>query len=134
MRDKPRFIQVSAIWYERFLECSRTQGTPIFPSSVWRFYHSLLDLGKKELAIQSIVADYYFKEWLPELRNKVNERMEKEISDSAGILKGIEIEEEANTIVNLFDFIKQTIQDSGIGWQIGDDGGGGAWDYADAIE
>lgn len=129
---KNPFVAVSAIWYERFLECSRTYGTDIFTKSVWRFYHSLLNLGEGKLAIKNIVYQYYTEEYLPELEYRINESIDSK-NVTYGLRKGIKALEEQRLIVNLFEYIIQTIQDSGVGWPtyVATDE---AWDYDDSIK
>jgi hypothetical protein len=113
--ESSRFVSVTAIWYERYLECSRTYGTDVFSDSVWRFYHSLLNLAEGKLAIRDMVDDYLKNIWYPKINKIVakntegftdvtNRDMEKQITESEYIFE-------------VFDFIKQTIQDSGVGWQ-----------------
>ena len=122
MRDKKNlFIAVSAIWYERFLECSRTQGTDEFSSSVWRFYHSLLNLGENDLAIKNIVVKYTDNIWRPKLEQRFGEEVEKITSSTRGVKHFIRGFVEKELIVQLFEFMIQTIQDSGIGWPTQDE-------------
>lgn len=131
MKDKHGFIAISAIWYERFLECSRTYGTSEYPHSVWRFYHSLLNLGTDKLAIKTIIQNYVENEWEP-MTLYLLIKQTRYTTDSDVInhnRKQIELQH----IHLVFDHIVQTIQDSGIGWTIiGSDGS--AWDYDDAIK
>ena len=118
---KKQFIAVSAVWFERFLECSRTHGTQEFPKSVWRFYHSLLNLGEEKLAIKNIVGDYYKNTWYPNFietvkadctRSNVSTDQDYDMSNRKLIYDG----NERVQIVHLYEFIIQTIQDSGVGW------------------
>jgi len=118
---KKQFIAISAVWFERFLECSRTHGTKEFPHSVWRFYHSLLNLGEEELAIKNLVGNYYTDIWYPNFietieadceRSNVSMDMDYDMSNRKLIYDG----NEQIQIVHLFEFIIQTIQDSGVGW------------------
>jgi len=118
MTDKKAFVAVSAIWFERFLECSRVQGTELFPKSVWRFYHSLLNLGENELAIKDIIKDYYNSTWKPklELAAEMECKRERISINNTSSRSVIYQENEAELIIELFEFITQTIQDSGVGW------------------
>lgn len=116
------FIAISAIWYERFLECSRTDGTDEFVNSVYRYKNSLVDLGDDNLAIKKIVQDFYDKTWMPRFVKEVervchSENISKNDSSSITV---IQKEIEKDFIVDLYMFINQTIQDSGIGWQMQD--------------
>lgn len=134
--DKKSFVAISAIWYERFLECSRTQGTEEFPNSVWRFYHSLLNLGENELAIKDQVKKYINENWSIHLDTYIQDTINKEHINSNDYQEIVRIENNCKKqmMVNLFEFIIQTIQDSGVGWpniKIGDTE---AWDYDDAIQ
>jgi len=107
------------IWYERFLECSRTQGTSEFSKSVWRFYSSLLNLDDKELAIKSKVDDYVDNIWKPEIKKVVRNHIHG--STNSGIINAEWKIVEKQNIHLVFDFIIQTIQDSGLGWPTKDD-------------
>lgn len=121
MIKKPSYIAISAIWYERFLECSRTHGTDGFPGSVWRFYHSLLNLGADNLAIKKQVDDYILNVWQPELEKKLEIEYRKTKSQTTGIKQFIRKFVEQEHITNLFSFMIQIIQDSGIGWPTQDE-------------
>jgi len=122
MIDKKKTsIAIAAIWFERFLECSRTHGTTDFPTSVWRFYHSLLNIGEDKLAIKDIVQKYHDDIWKPGLNEiyKADCKRSHIGLDSrhhVGSRRIIYDMNEQNKIVELFEFIIQTIQDSGIGW------------------
>lgn len=122
MNDKKKsFVAVSAIWFERYLECSRTHGTTDFPSSVWRFYHSLLNIGEGKLAIKDIVRKYHDEVWKPRL-NKIykadcsRSHVGLETRHHVGSRRIIYALNEQSKIVELFEFITQAIQDSGVGW------------------
>jgi len=108
------FVAISAIWYERFLECSRTYGTGEFNSSVWRFYHSLLNLDDEELNIKSKVKAFIEEEWRPMVREIV--RNNTYMTSDPGVIDTERNIAESQYIDQVFDFIIQTIQDSGIGW------------------
>ena len=117
--DKHQYVGITSIWYERYLECSRTCMTSIFYDSVMRFYKSLLDLDDDEKAIYSKVKKYYENEWIPMVRNKV--RLNTRDTTDEGIL-----DEEYKIICSqcideLYRFIIQTIQDSGVGWPMNPD-------------
>ena len=118
MQDK-RTVAVTAIWYERYLECSRTAMTDVFYYSVMRLYHSLLDLDDGERAIRSKVDRYYTGVWRPLVDRIVNENTRDTVDES--------IHEEEERIVLgqqahlLFRYIIQVIQDSGVGFQLSDD-------------
>lgn len=116
MSYKPdkQYLAISAIWYERFLECSRTFGTVEFPSSVWRFYHSLLNLNNDELAIKDKVKEYVEMVWMPRIESMV-EAVTVNTTD-AGVQDFEKEQIIAQYIHEVFSFIIQTIQDSGIGW------------------
>lgn len=131
MKKNFNAIAISAIWYERFLECSRTQGTSEYPASVWRFYHSLLNLGNDKIAIKDKVDKYLVDEWKPE----VNYYVEKNTTHTTDVdvIEGERKLMEASFIHKLFNFIAQTIQDSGIGWSTYQTNSE-AWDYDDAIK
>ena len=119
MRKDRNNIVISAIWYERFLECSRTFGTGEFPSSVMRFYNSLLDIDDDELAIFSKVKEY--KETVFDV---LIERIVLENTFNTNDVNTIETERMSavrDNIHLLFRMIIQTIQDSGIGWSTGMD-------------
>lgn len=111
-------IAISMIWYERYLECSRTYKTDGFVDSVWRLYMSLLNLGADKLAIKDKVDDYIASTWKPMVDNDVEQAMvSNHISSNnlPGIRHSYNLAEES-LIEELFQFIIQTIQDSGIGW------------------
>ena len=118
-QDKKGFIAISAIWYERFLECSRTYGTGEYPSSVWRFYHSLLNLGKDELMIKNIIQDYVENEWEPITRYLLVKQTR--YTTDSDVINHNKKQIEAQHIHLVFDMIVQTIQDSGIGWTINEE-------------
>lgn len=119
---KKSFVAVSAIWFERYLECSRTQGTPEFTKSVWRFYHSLLNLEPSgKLAIKDIAEIYVDKTWNPELLEKVRDDCERNnvsIDQNHDMMSRQLIYDSnvATHIIHLFSYITQSIQDSGVGW------------------
>ena len=116
--DKQQYLAISAIWYERFLECSRTCGTSEFPSSVMRFYHSLLNLNDDDLAILDIVTEWKKKTWEPKIKEMVDQ-VRRQTND----IDTIDFERKQiikDHIHELFTFIIQTIQDSGIGWHTSD--------------
>jgi len=134
MKKDSGFIAVSAIWYERFLECSRTCMTSEFVNSVWRFYHSLINLDSEndKLAIKDMVRNYVENVWRPKI-NKIIEDNTHYTNDSDVIRLESRLVE-SQYIHEVFDFIIQTIQDSGIGWQTMKFGTSDAWDYDDAIK
>jgi len=120
-QKKDQHIAVLAVWYERYLECSRTFGTNMFPTSVWRFYHSLLNLGEEKLEIKKIVKDYIETQWRPKLIDLYEaeckkRRIDFKLPSHAGSRKTIYNENEKQIIVEIFEFMIQTIQNSGIGW------------------
>jgi len=119
MKQNNNYLAVSAIWYERFLECSRTHGTNQFPSSVQRFYVSLLDLDKEDLAIKTKVKNYKENTW----QERVNYIVQKntELTTDPGTIESERELVEAGMSDELFEFIIQTIQDSGIGWPTQED-------------
>lgn len=134
-KDKS-FIAISAIWYERFLECSRTYGTEYFVGSVWKFYHSLLNIGDDELAIKDVVRKYHNEVWKPKLQEVSNLECEQNnisINDS-GSRDVIYQQNEKEMIVDLFEYIIQTIQDSGVGFQIIPKGDAESSDYDEAMQ
>ena len=114
MKQDRSFVAISAIWYERFLECSRTYGTIEFKNSVWRFYHSLLNLDEDQYAIYNKVKEYVENSWMPGLEETIRETAES-LSDPSSIEHEREMIE-SQYIVEVFHFITQAIQDSGIGW------------------
>lgn len=122
-KDKSN-VAVNVIWFERFVECSRSQGTPNFVDSVWRFYWSLIDLGKNELAIKSKVDTYINNEWRPELFKKYEKELSNQQSDTDAIKRFIYSSVEQDRIPYLFNFIIQTIQDSDLGWTLPKGGSG----------
>ena len=114
MKTDKSNIAISAIWYERFLECSRTYGTTEFINSVWRFYHSLLDIDNETKNIYTQVKNYLENNWRPKITKIAQTRIEP-YADQSSIEHEIELIER-EYIVEIFHFIIQTIQDSGIGW------------------
>lgn len=108
------YVAISAIWYERFLECSRTNRTSEFVDSVYRFYNSLLDLDDKDLAIKKKVDGYYKDSYIPVVDGEVKQRTRYVMDNDAVEAERSIVEREH--INKLFHFIIQTIQDSGIGW------------------
>ena len=110
-------VAVAAIWYERFLECSRSQGMPYFTGSVWRFYHSLLNIGEDKLAIKDIVRKYLDETWYPKFLEQCDEEVVKlHANKNPNIKKKIHQLVTDENILSLFEVIIQTIQDSGRGW------------------
>jgi len=133
MKKKERnTIIISAIWYERFLECSRTYGTPTFTSSVWRFYRSLLNINNENLNIKTQVSEYIKNTWRPNVNRIAQRRLTTDnISTNDDNNIALYTDEVVNErIVEIFEFIIQAIQDSGIGWHTFDTDGD-AWDYDD---
>jgi len=118
MKNDNRFVNISAIWYERFLECSRTYGTSEFKNSVWRFYHSLLNLSD-ELRIYDDVTEYIEEVWTPALQDIIKKNTSS-FADDSSIEYEIELIEQIH-IVDVFHFIIQTIQNSNIGWSTQND-------------
>lgn len=112
-------VVISAIWTRRFVECSDMQGTNEYPASVWRFYHSLLNLDDDKKAIKSKVDKYLVDEWKPE----VNYYVEKNTvhTTDVDVIEGERKLIEASFIHKLLYFIIQNIQDSGVGWHTNDD-------------
>jgi len=131
MKKDRSYVAISAIWYERFLECSRTYGTTEFPNSVRRFYNSLLNLDDGDCAIKTKVRKYIDDTWLPRVEQRVNDKTVNTSDQS--IIKLEEAMVESELIAEVFSFIIQTIQDSGVGWSVYPSGSE-AWDYADAIK
>jgi serine protease inhibitor len=121
MKKDSGFVAVSAIWYERFLECSRTCMTSEFVNSVWRFYRSLINLDSEndKLAIKDMVKNYVENVWQPKI-NKVIEDNTHYTNDGDVIRLESRLVE-SQYIHEVFDFIIQTIQDSGIGWNVSSD-------------
>lgn len=113
-----QYVAISAIWYERFLECSRTQGTDEFPNSVMRFYYSLLNINDEDLAIQTKVKEYMENVWEPSIKKKI-----EAVTSYTNDMDTISVDSRyiiADNIHLVFTFIIQTIQDSGIGWHTTD--------------
>jgi hypothetical protein len=116
--NKKSNIAISVIWYERYLECSRTYKTDLFSDSVWRFHISLINLGEDKLAIKKKVDDYLENIWRPKLKQDVEEALENDhiqINNQQLVRHYYNLFEDSN-IKDLFQYITQTIQDSGIGW------------------
>lgn len=132
MKEKKGNIAVNIVWFERFVECSRTQGTDAFVNSVWRFYWSLIDLGEGDYAIKTKVDEYIKNEWLPDVQNRYQIELAKENSETDSIKRFIYSSVESDRMPLLFRFIIQTIQNSKLGWKLpmNEDE---AWDYKDAI-
>jgi hypothetical protein len=131
-KDKSN-VAVNVIWFERFVECSRSQGTPNFVDSVWRFYWSLIDLGEGDFAIKKKVDEYLNDIWFPRVNKLIKTNLENATSESDAIKKDIKDSVNLDQIGYLFNFIIQTIQNSDLGWKLPgnlDE----AWDYKDAIE
>jgi hypothetical protein len=115
--DKKQHLLVSAIWYERFLECTRTHGTSEFPKSVMRFYISLINLDHDELNILDKVREYK-KNWDQQIVEKVKQATQ--YTNDSGSIDFERQQIVSENIHELFTFIIQTIQDSGIGWSTQD--------------
>jgi len=122
MKVDKQYVGISSIWYERYLECSRTCMTPLFYDSVMRFYKSLLDIDSDKKAIYSKVKNYYETEWLSMVKNKV--RYNTQDTNDDGILDEEYKITRSQCVDELYRFIIQTIQDSGIGWDIREAGSG----------
>lgn len=114
--DSKGYIPISAIWFRRFTECSDMQGTISYPSSVWRFYHSLLNLGEDKLAIKDIIQNYVENEWEPITKYLLAK--ETRYTTDSDVINHNKKQIELQHIHLVFDRIVQTIQDSGIGWTI----------------
>lgn len=121
MRKDHSFLAVSAIWYERFLECSRTCMTSEFVNSVWRFYRSLLNLDSEneQFAIKDKVREYVDEVWHPNIKHIVENNTYH--TNDGDVIRLEEKLVESQYIHQVFDFIIQTIQDSGIGWNVNSD-------------
>lgn len=119
MKKNFNAIAISAIWFRRFVECSDMQGTSEYPATVWRFYHSLLNLDDDKKAIKDMVDKFLIEDWKPE----VNYYVEKNTTHTTDVdvIEGERKLMEASFIHKLFYNIVQTIQDSGVGWHIDDD-------------
>jgi len=118
MKQDNRYINISAVWFERYVECSRTYGTSEFKNSVWRFYISLMNLND-ELKIYDQVTNYIKNVWRPKIDNII-EKNTKMLADESSIEHEIELVEQSH-MVDIFHFIIQTIQDSNIGWSTQED-------------
>ena len=116
MKTQDHNLAVVSIWYERYLECSRTHGTQEFIKSVWRFYHSLLNIGDDKLAIKNIVREYINDTWYPYVLERVEQELQQQGNISMGAKQKIKQLVMNEEIVKLFEHIIQTIQDSGRGW------------------
>jgi len=108
-------VAISIVWYRRFCETSDCIGTEHESDAVWKFYHSLLNLGEGKLAIKDIVQEYIRNTWRPKVVSFYE--------DTIGVNRGVpELEltysrdAENRYIKELFSFIIQTIQDSGVGF------------------
>lgn len=119
-----QYLAISAIWYERYLEGTRTYKTSEFPDSVDRFCISLVDLDcdNEELAIDSKVNKFIKEDWEPRIYEMVN-RITRHTSDP-GVIDFERQQIIAQHKDEVFKFIIQTIQDSGIGWNQGHGGKG----------
>jgi hypothetical protein len=134
MKKDQAFVLPTAVWFERYIECSRTYDTPEFVHSVKRFYRSLLDLDKtnEDNKIMTKTNNFYFNEWKP----KVDDISRRKSSYTTDIdtIESIRKEVESEYIYELFDFIKQIIQFSEAGWGVLKYNKSEAWDYDDAIK
>lgn len=121
MRKDHSFLAVSAIWYERFLECSRTCMTSEFINSVWRFYRSLLNLDSDnaQFAIKDKVKEYVENVWQPNINRVVEENTR--YTNDGDVIRLERRLVESQYIHEVFEFIIQAIQDSGIGWNVSSD-------------
>ena len=116
-------VAISVIWTRRYIECSDTQGTIEFPASVWRFYHSLLNINDGDLAIKDKVKDYKETVWEPKTIQLV--RQQTQFTNDPDTIDFEHKQIIAQYIHELFSFIIQTIQNSGVGWTINTSGGRG---------
>ena len=106
-------IAISLVWYERYIDCSRSYKTTQFYNDVERFYNSLLDIDHDKRAIRSMVTKYIDDEWSPSIRAEIVERTAGYDESSKAAISKLVVDNKAE---DLFHFIIQAIQDSGIGW------------------
>jgi len=116
MKEKAAFVPISVIWFERFKDCSATLLTEYSIDNVYRFLYSLIDIGEGKLAIKTKVYEYFEKVWNLELENAIKKEMKKATSNTRGTYEFYRNRIESQYIIKLFQFITQTIQDSGVGW------------------
>ena len=125
MKHRGQFVAVSQIWTKAYYNCMETYGTDLFITKVWGFYHSLLDLGQDdELKIKSKVTNYIKEIWDPAFNEAVAESVKEETSDTQNVLEWHMSKVMRIHIKALYEYIIQTIQDSGIGWEFSKGGGG----------
>ena len=118
-QDK-QHVAVYIIWFKRYDDCSsNTPGTVEFYDGVLRFKGSLTNIGSGKDAVRDIVNNFYDNEWLPSVNADLN-YLTRYTNDMCTI------EEDGRLILyrrihEVFDFIVQTIQDTGRGWPTQDD-------------
>ena len=121
MKEKQKFVPMALVWFERYMDCSRLYGSDQFPHEVWKFYHSLANLGKDKLAIRDITRKYYNDVWYPGfIKEVVAECDRKHISlegehdlSNRQFVHGLVMKDH---IGRLYEFIIQTIQNAGCAW------------------
>ena len=122
MKKDSGFVAFAAVWYERYLECSRTYMTSEFVNSVWRFYRSVqvnLDKDVEKLCLKDIVNNFRFNVWQPKIDKAIEENTH--YTNDGDVIRLESRLIEAQYIHEIFDFILQTIQDSGIGLNVNTD-------------
>ena len=123
MKDKKYNVAVAVIWFTCYADCQKTYGSEYFTNSVWCFYHMLNDLDNDKMAIKTKVSNYIKNTWKPNVNHIAHKRLTTDnISPNDENNIALYTDEVTNErIVELFEFIIQTIQDSGVGWPTQDE-------------
>ena len=120
-KDYKSYVAIASIWYRRYMECSDLIGyDDLFTKAVWKFYWSLLDVDEDDKAIKTKVDKYLNDEWRPSLHIAIADSMKQDhISPNDKTNYRLYYRLNENDLIKyLFTKIIQTIQDSGIGFQI----------------
>jgi len=126
MKNRQQYIAISQLWTKAYFNCMEAQAfnPPIFAEVVESFYDSLLDLGPDKLQIRTIVETYYNTELMPFYDLLVSEEINNNWANTRGNLDRIKRDKKKLLMPLLYKKIIQTIQDSGIGWELSKGGDG----------
>lgn len=122
MKKESSNLAIVETWTMHYIKCSFTNRTPDFVNNVLNFYDALLDLDEDKKAIATKVNNYYENTYLPELKKEIEEQTYHTTDEST--IESHRTQIENGYIRKLFKFIIQTIQKSGVGWQLRGSGKG----------
>jgi len=109
-------LAISKLWYQCYAMCLEVYGTEMFPNAVMRFKTALIDL-KDGAKVKSKVDGYYKNTWMPRVKKQIDAyTRENYMQLDSAFTRFYRDHVINNEMPNLFMFIIQTIEDSGIGF------------------